>query len=555
MSRRPSCLGALILFGGLLGCASGPAAQSHADLVVFGTIWTGDREHPAASGLALHADSILAVGDSAVIAALIGPRTEVLHAGAGLVVPGLADGHVHLMGTGASLASVQLRDAESPAEFVRRIGAYARTLPAGEWILEGNWDHERWGGELPTRAWIDSVTPDNPVFVSRLDGHMALANSRALELAGLDRSMAEMEGGTIVRDAAGDLTGVLKDEAMGPVWAVVPEPSPTQADSAIAAAMRHANAQGLVALSAVSASRAEIASVRRLREAGLQTVRVAFFPLLGQWPWVAESLSANGPGDEWIRLAGVKGFVDGSLGSTTALFFDPYLDEPGSIGLMVTPEEDLRAQIGAADSAGLQVVVHAIGDRANALLMDVFDSVADAHGARDRRFRIEHAQHLRPREIERIAVSGVLASMQPYHAADDGRWAAKRIREPQLRGTYAFRSILDRGGMLVFGSDAPVAPIDPLLGIWAAVTRETIDGANPGGWYPAQRITVEEALRAYTAANAVATFAEQRRGILRPGMLADVVILDRDIRNIVPSEIASTSVQATIVGGRVVYRQ
>ena len=399
------------------------------------------------------------------------------------------------------------------------------------------------------------MTPDNPVFVSRLDGHMALANSKALELAGIDRSMAEVPGGTIVRDATGELTGVLKDEAMNPVWAVVPEPSAEQADSAIAAAMRHANARGLAAISAVSASRLEIASVRRLRSAGLQTLRVSFYPPLGQWQWVAESLAANGPGDEWVRLAGVKGFVDGSLGSTTALFFDPYLDEPGSIGLAVTPEPELRAMIGAADSAGLQVVVHAIGDRANALLMDVFDSVADAHGARDRRFRIEHAQHLRAREIEKMAISSVLASMQPYHAADDGRWAAKRIREPQLRGTYAFRSILDAGGTLVFGSDAPVAPIDPLLGIWAAVARQTIDGANPDGWYPEQRVTLEEALRAYTAANAFATFGEARRGVLRAGMLADVVVLDRDLRTVPPAEIPAGGVQATIVGGRVVRRQ
>jgi hypothetical protein len=533
------------------GCAAAPSPV--ADLVIFGTVWTGDRANPTATAIAIHGDSILAVGDSVAIAALAGDATEVIASPTGLIVPGLADGHVHFTGTGMSLSSVQLRDAATPQEFIDRIATFARSLSPGEWITEGNWDHETWGGELPSRQWIDSVTPDNPVFVSRLDGHMAVANSRALELAGLDRSMAEIPGGTIVRDGSGELTGVLKDEAMSPVFAVIPDLSPAQADSAVAAMIRHLNEKGVTAVSAVSASRAEIDALRRLRAAGRQTVRVSFYPGLAQWRWVAESLAANGPGDEWIRLAGVKGVVDGSLGSTTALFFDAYLDEPASTGLAVTPEAELRQLVGAADSAGLQVVVHAIGDRANALLMDVFDSVADAHGARDRRFRIEHAQHLRPREMERMAVSSVLASMQPYHAADDGRWAAKRIREPQLRGTYALRSLLDAGVMLVFGSDAPVAPVDPLLGIWAAVARTTIDGANPDGWYPEQRVTVEEALHAYTEANAFATFAEQRRGLLRPGMLADVVVLDRDIRATPPAEIREARVRATIVAGRVVF--
>jgi predicted amidohydrolase YtcJ len=286
----------------------------------------------------------------------------------------------------------------------------------------------------------------------------------------------------------------------------------------------------------------------------MQTLRTAFYPGLGGWRWVADSLARRGPGDHWIRLAGVKGFVDGSLGSTTALFFDPYLDEPGSHGLVVTNEDSLKSWIAGADSAGLQVVVHAIGDRANALLLDIFDSVATAHGERDRRFRIEHAQHLRPEDIRRMAAAGVLASMQPFHAADDGRWAAKRIREPQLKGTYAFRSILDAGGTLVFGSDWFVAPVDPLLGIWAAVSRQTLDGTNPNGWYPEQRISVEEALTAYTRGNAVGVFAEQDRGMLRVGMLADIVVLDRDLRVIAPDDIRNAQVEATIVGGKVVFR-
>jgi predicted amidohydrolase YtcJ len=531
--------------------ACGGSASDTADLVVYGPIWTGDSTAPTATALAVRGERIAAVGDSATIAAMVGDSTIVLTT-TGMVAPGFADGHVHLLDGGMQLSSVDLRDAATPAEFTRRIAEFAKTQPAGTWITGGTWDHENWGGELPTRQWIDSVTPDHPVFVMRLDGHMAVANSKALELAQLDRTMADIPGGTIVRDTRGELTGLLKDEAMGPVYAAIPAPSDVQVDSAIAAAMRHANSKGLVAVSAVSAG-ADIWSMERMRAAGRQTLRASFYPALSGWRWVADSMQRR-TNDSWIRLAGVKGFVDGSLGSTTALFFEPYLDEPTSSGLFVTSEDSLRAWIAGADSASLQVVVHAIGDRANALLLDIFDSVSTSHGPRDRRFRIEHAQHLRSEDIRRMAAAGVLASMQPFHAADDGRWAAKRIREPQLQGTYAFRSILDAGGTLVFGSDWFVAPIDPLLGIWAAVARQTLDGANPDGWYPEQRITVEEALTAYTRGNAIGTFAEADRGMIRVGMLADLVVLDRDLRTIPPDEIRNTQVQATVVGGRVVYQ-
>jgi predicted amidohydrolase YtcJ len=281
--------------------------------------------------------------------------------------------------------------------------------------------------------------------------------------------------------------------------------------------------------------------------------RVSVFVSLEGWRAMADTLRAQGPGDEWLRSAGVKGFVDGSLGSTTALFYEPYNDAPRSRGLLVTPEDSLRAWIGGADSAGLQVVVHAIGERANGLLLDIYDSVAKAHRPRDRRFRIEHAQHLRRQDIERLARSGVIASMQPYHAIDDGRWAEKRIGPDRIKTTYAFRSLLDNSANLAFGSDWTVAPIDPILGIYAAVTRRTFDGKNPNGWVPDQKITVEEALRAYTAGNAYGVFAEQARGKLAPGYLADLVLLDQDLTAIPPEAIEKASVRATVVGGKVVY--
>ena len=538
---------------GLLLLACGSPAMP-ADLVVYGTTWTGVANAPDAHAVAVRGDTIVAVGDSGAIAALVGPHTRVIQAANGLVVPGLADGHTHFSDGGAQLRYVDLRDAATPEEFTRRIKTYVAGLPHGTWVLGGTWDHERWpGAPLPTRQWIDSVTPDNPVFVQRLDGHMGLANSRALALAHINRDASDVPGGTIVRDAHGDPTGVLKDNAMDRVFAVIPPPTAAEADSAVIAAMRYANSQGIVAVSAVSSPWSEVAAFERARARGVQTVRVALYPALADWQRVADRVRSQGPGDDWIRVAGVKGFVDGSLGSTTALFFEPYLDDPGSSGLFVTPEDSLRRWITAADSAGLQVAVHAIGDRANALLLDIYDSVEKAHGPRDRRFRVEHAQHLRAEDIPRFGASGIIASMQPYHAADDGRWAASRIRPAQLAGTYAFRSLLDTHAHLQFGSDWTVAPLDPIVGIWAAVTRETLDGKHPGGWIPSQKITVVEALHAYTAENAYGVFAEQRRGMLKPGMLADLVVLDHDLRTIPPDSIRNTRVRYTVVGGKVVF--
>jgi predicted amidohydrolase YtcJ len=546
---RPLALLTAALFA---GCSTAPKA----DLVVYGRVWTGDSTRQWAAAVATRGDTILAVGDSAELAPLVGAKTRRIEAGQGLVAPGFMDDHVHLLSGGFQLAGVDLRDAATPEEFTRRIKAFAATLRPGEWITGGDWDHEKWpGAPLPDRAWIDSVTPKNPVFVNRLDGHMAVANSLALAAAKLDRSAKEIPGGTIVRRKDGELTGVLKDEAMGPVGRVIPDPSPSQLDSALARAMRHAASLGVVGVSSVSTSWADIAALQRARARGALTLRVSNYIALGAWRSMADSVKAHGPGDEWIRSAGVKGFVDGSLGSTTALMFAPYRDAPNTRGLFVTPEDSLRRWIGAADSAGLQVAVHAIGDRANALLLDIYDSVSKAHGARDRRFRIEHAQHLRAADLARFAALGVIPSMQPYHEADDGRWAAKRIGPDLMKGTYAFRSLLDSGARLAFGSDWTVAPLDPLPGIKAAVTRQTLDGKYPEGWVPEQKIQVQEALRAYTTTNAWAVFAEGSRGVLKPGFRADLVVLDRDITRIPPGDIDQARVVATVVGGNIVYRR
>jgi predicted amidohydrolase YtcJ len=537
----------------LTACSTTPKA----DLVVFGRIWTGNPEQPWAQALAVRGDSIISIGDSAELARLIGEATRRLDNGSAMVVPGFMDGHTHFMDGGYQLSSVDLRPANSPAEFIATLKAFAAERRAGEWILGGDWDHERWAGApLPRREWIDSVTPNNPVFVERLDGHMALANSAALRAAGITRDTREIPGGVIVRDPrTGEPTGILKDEAQTPVYAAVPASTAEQDDAALTRAMEFAASKGVTAAAMVSSPWSELAALERARKAGRLTIRAAVFPPLSLWRDVADSMKARkGPGDNWIRLAGVKGYVDGSLGSSTALFFEPYNDEPGTRGIFVTSEDSLRAQIGGADSAGLQVIVHAIGERANGVLLNIYDSVAKAHGPRDRRFRIEHAQHLRREDIDRIVALGVTASMQPYHIIDDGRWAEKRIGPERIKTTYAFRSLLDRKAHLAFGSDWTVAPIDPILGVYSAVTRRTLDGKNPEGWIPEQEITLEEALHSYTYENAYGVFAEDRRGMLKPGYLADFVLLDHDLTQVAPPQLDAVKVKATIVGGKIVYQ-
>ena len=553
---HPRALRRLVVLSltGLLSC--GPAASTGpADLVVYGRVWTGDSTQPWASAVAIRGDKVAAVGDSAEIAAMAGPATKVLASGAALVTPGFMDGHLHFLDGGFQLASVDLRPANTPAEFIERLAGYAAERKPGEWIIGGDWDHERWpGAPLPRREWIDSVTPENPVFVSRLDGHMALANSAALRMAKVTKETEDIPGGVIVRDPrTGEPTGILKDEAMIPVQAVMPDPTDEQRDAALRRALEHAASFGVTGFSHVSVPLAELGAYLRAKREGTLTARAALYFPLDKWRDVADSVARLGRGDDWVWIGGVKGYMDGSLGSTTALFYAPYNDDSTTPGVLTTPEDSMRAWIGAADSAGLQVVVHAIGEKANGMLLSIFDSVAQAHGPRDRRFRVEHAQHLRRDDIGRFGRLGVVASMQPYHAIDDGRWAEKRIGPERIKTTYAFRSLIDQGATLAFGSDWTVAPISPILGIHGAVTRRTLDGKNPRGWVPEEKITVEEALRAYTMGDAYAVFAEDRRGKLAPGYLADLVLLDRDLTRIPPEEIEQATVKATVVGGKVVY--
>jgi predicted amidohydrolase YtcJ len=521
--------------------------------IVNARVWTGDRTQPWAEALAVSGEHLVAVGTSDEIRRRAAGVTPIDAAGR-LVVPGFIDTHVHFLDGGFRLASVQLRDARTKDEFVRRIAAFAGTVPAGTWITGGDWDHSHWGGELPAREWIDAATPNHPVWVNRLDGHMALANTAALKAAGVTRATEDVAGGEIVRGTGGEPTGLLKDNAMALVDRVVPEPSDEMRDRALAAAMEYVAEQGVTSVHNMG-SWADLETFARARRADALETRIYSVVPLADWERLRDVVAnrdhggSEGRGDEWLRIGGLKGFVDGSLGSHTAAFHEPFDDAPGDRGLLVNTPEDLYAWIAGADKAGLHVMVHAIGDRANGLLLDIFERVAGENGARDRRFRVEHAQHLAAADIPRFAKLSVIPSMQPYHAIDDGRWAEKYIGG-RIRTTYAFRSLMDAGASLAFGSDWFVAPPTPLEGIYAAVTRRTLDDRHPGGWVPEEKLTVEEALRAYTAGAAYASFDEDRKGVLAEGRLADFVMLDRNLFEIAPEDIRHARVVLTVAGGR-----
>ncbi len=550
----------LMTIAGLLAAVSARAQRAaSADLVILhGRAWTVDHAHPQAEALAILGSRIAAVGSDAEIAKWIGAETIKIDAQGKSVLPGFIDAHVHFSSGGCEISGVHLRDAATPGEFTRRIGEHATKIAKGEWMTGGTWDHELWGGTpLPSRDWIDAVTPDAPVLVTRYDGHMALANSLALHLAGITRETKDPPGGTIVRDKDGNPTGLLKDAAMDLVYRVIPPPSEEQLLREIHAAMDEARRFGVTSVHDISSTE-DVRAYQTLAARGELTLRIYCITPLPQWEAPATAGLRAGFGNEWIHLGALKGFADGSLGSTTALFEQPYSDAPETSGLpneMMLPEGNMLKMALGADKAGLQLAVHAIGDKANRIMLDVYTEVARQNGPRDdRRWRIEHAQHLRPQDFARFAQLGVIASVQPYHAIDDGRWAEKRIGHERCKTTYAFRTFLDHGVRLAFGSDWTVAPLNPMLGLYAAVTRATLDGKNPNGWFPEQKLTLKEAIEAYTMGSAYAEFREKEKGSLTVGKLADVIVLDTDLFSIPPEKIKDAAARWTIVGGRIVYQ-
>ena len=527
-------------------------------IIVNAVVHTMHSSQPVAEAVAIYGNRIVAVGSSDDIKKLAGPNTRTIDAKKRLLLPGFNDAHTHFLSGGFQLSSVDLRDANTPQEFAERIKAFAAKLPKGRWITGGDWDHERWpDAKLPTKELIDSFTSETPVFVNRLDGHMALANTLALKLAGVTRQTVDPPGGVIVRDKSGEPTGVLKDAAQSFVWKVV---SPATFDEKLAAAKAatdYAAKLGVTSIQDMSAGD-DVGVYQTLLDRGELKTRIYAVSPLPSWERLARTGVRAHFGSEMLRVGGLKGFADGSLGSTTALFYEPYRDDPSTSGIAgdeMYPEGAMLKRVSEADRAGLQILIHAIGDRANDLILGIYEQVERENGKRDRRFRIEHAQHLRAQDIPRFARDGVIASMQPYHAIDDGRWAEKRIGKERAKTTYAFRSLIDSGATLAFGTDWTVAPLNPLLTIYAAVTRRTLDGKNPKGWVPEQKISVEETVRAYTVGSAYAEFQENVKGTITVGKLADLVLLSRDIFQIDPNEIENVKVVMTIVDGRVVYEE
>lgn len=529
-----------------------------ADLVIRGAhVWTVDDARPEARALAVRGERIVLVGGDEDVRPLIGPRTRVVEGRGRLVLPGLHDGHTHFINSGREVGQLDLKDAATPEEFGRRITEYARTKPPGAWITGGNWDHDKFAdGQLPTAELLDRYVSDRPVFVTRYDGHMSVGNTMALRAGGVSADTADPEGGTIVRKpGTREPAGVLKDAAIPLVARAIPEPSAAEWAAAARQAFAEARRLGLTTIHDMLEGQAHLKAYEKVRAEGRQTARIYGRWPIADWKWLAERVRRQGTGDDLFTLRSLKGFADGSIGSSTALFFEPYADDPRNVGLPSDHKDELVEWGLQADAAGLQLSLHAIGDRAISDVLDLFARLERTNGRRDRRPRVEHDQHTHPRDFARHAPLGAIASVQPYHAIDDGRFLEKRIGRERSLSTYAFRSLLDHGVRLAFGSDWPVAPLDPLLGLDAAVNRRTLDGKHPGGWFPEQRVTLAEAIRAYTLDAAYAAYMEDRTGSVTPGKYADLVVLDGDLFAMPPDRIATARVDLTILAGRVVYER
>jgi predicted amidohydrolase YtcJ len=535
-------------------------AQSRpaADLIITNAkIWTVDAFQPLAQAVAVLGDRIVAVGSTSAVDAWRGPNTKVIDAAGKLVLPGFNDAHVHFVSGGEQLDNVQLKDVTNPQEFARRIAERAKVTPQGEWVQGGNWDETKWDPpNMPTKEMIDALTPDTPVFVSRYDGHMGLANSVALRLAGITAETPDPPGGTIVHDAQGNPTGALKDAAMDPIYKVIPPLSHDRRVKVVKRALAYAASVGVTSVQHMETSYADIAVYSELLRRGELTTRIYVAPLITHVDDQVKLGIGHAFGGPYLRIGAVKAYADGSLGSGTAYFYEPFLNQGTNRGLLADemhPISLMRDRYMKADAAGLQICTHAIGDEGISTILDLYADVIKAHGDTDRRLRIEHAQHMAAKDFERFAQLHVIASVQPYHAIDDGRFAESHIGHDRASRTYAFRTFLDHGVRLAFGTDWEVAPLDPVLGLYAAVTRATLDGKNPNGWFPEQKLTVAEAVEAYTMGSAYAEFQEKEKGSITPGKLADMVLLSDDIFTIAPENIRDVKVLKTIVGGKTVW--
>jgi predicted amidohydrolase YtcJ len=531
-----------------------PAAEL---IILNAKVWTVDKALPSARAVAVLGDRVVAVGGNAEVEAWRGPNTRVIDAGGKLLLPGFNDSHVHFVSGGMQLDSVDLKDAANPQEFGRLIGERAKSHTKSEWIIGGNWDETKWNPpDIPSKELIDAITPETPVFVTRYDGHMGLANSFTLRLAGITASTPDPPGGTIVRDGSGNPTGALKDAAADLVFKIIPPLDQDQRLKVVKRAMAYAASLGVTSVQHMGPDAEDISVYAELLQRGELTVRiyaVSPIPLVEDQVKVGLRHAFGGP---FLRLGGLKGFADGSLGSGTAYFYDPFLNQGENRGLLsdeMQPLSLMRNRMMMADAAGLQLCTHAIGDRGISMILDLYSEIVKEHGESDRRFRIEHAQHMASKDFDRFARLHVIASVQPYHAIDDGRFAESYIGRDRASRTYAFHTFLEHGVRLALGTDWEVAPLDPMQTIYAAVTRATLDGKNPGGWFPEQKLSLAETIEAYTLGSAFAEFQENEKGSITPGKLADMVLLSDDIFTIAPEMIRNVRVLKTILGGKVVF--
>lgn len=531
-------------------------AQTGKTIFVNGKIYTMNEKQPLAEAVVVLENRILFVGTNEEIRKYVDKESVIIDLHGKLMLPGFIDNHTHFINGGFYLNGIDLRNAKSTVEFIDIIKEYSLSNP-GKWITGGNWDHESWEKKVyPRKEWIDEFTPNTPVFVDRFDGHMGVANSYALKLAGITKETESPAGGFIEKDPdTGEPTGILKDNAMSLVYRIVPDASDEDYYQAGLTALEEAKRLGITSIQDITYAK-DLEVYRKLESENKLTCRIYTRTPLYDYKSLINANIKVGTGTAYLKMGGLKAFADGSLGSSSALFFEPYENEPDNYGLAmeILSDGSLKKWAMDADKNNLQICVHAIGDSANSEILSIYEEIVKTNPVWDRRSRIEHSQHVKFADIDRFAKLGVIASVQPYHCIDDGVWAEKRIGDERIRYTYPFRTYLDKGVHLCFGSDWTVAPLNPLLGIYAAVTRATLDGKNPGGWIPEQKITVEEAVKCYTINNAYASFDEKEKGSIEPGKYADLVLLSDDIFTISPEKIKEVEVILTVFDGKVIYQ-
>jgi predicted amidohydrolase YtcJ len=522
---------------------------------INGKIYTVNEKQPIADAVVTCGNTILFVGNKEDAQQHINEKTEIIDLNGQLMLPGIVDNHTHFTCGGFYLLGVDLRPAESVQEFRQILRDYVLTHNK-EWVTGGNWDHEKWELKTePVKEMIDDFSADTPIAVNRMDGHMLLANSLALKLAGITKDTPSPDGGLIVKDPkTNEPVGILKDKAMDLVKSVIREPTTAQHEKAVLAGLAEAKKNGITSVHDIT-DPSDLIVYQNLEKRGDLTCRFYTRLPINEFKGLAKVGIKHGFGSERLKVGSMKAFADGSIGSSTAWFFDPYVHDPTNCGLPmdIVTSGELSIWGLEADRNKLQLSVHAIGDKANNVVLQLFEDISQANLNWDRRFRIEHAQHVRPDDLARFKGLGVIASMQPYHCIDDGVWLEKKIGN-RISGAYLFKSFLDTGIKLCFGSDWDVAPLNPMAGIYAAVTRRTLDGKNPDGWLPEQKISVADAIKCYTINSAYAAFEENIKGSIEPGKLADLVVLTEDILTIDPVEIINVKVDKTIFDGEVIYQ-